>query len=318
MMNANITQSDVSGMGLPWIAGTWYFVDPTNGSASYEGTTQERAFASITTAYAACTTGAGDGIALISQGTSTNGTTSRILVELDWTKHNITVIGIAAPTRMFQRSRISNATDTTDLAYLIDIQGDNNTFMNVHMFNSGSDAAALGCLKVTGNRNAFVNCHIVGGGHATPAAETGMYSLHASGEENSYFGCTFGTDTIIRGAANGEILFDGSCRRNNFENCKVISYSTTAGHGAINSADATSIDGWTHFVNCTFSNWNTGDISDLTSLFIGTNPNNAGLHMSGCSMVGWAAWDATGGNDRVFIGNSDATASGAGGIATTP
>ena len=381
---------------LPIIRGKWYFVDPYAGSNSNGGESIDKAVADLPTAYGFCTSGAGDGIVLLSGGTSSSNTTSYLDSLIAWSKHAITVVGVAAPTTMFGRARVSSkvrvtgalttiafvdtssvytitdsaegfvtagfvvgstieviansgtndgvytitvvaagtltvtesvttenaatAGSTTITSYqasLITVSGDNNAFYNVHIANYGTSQYAVGGLKVTGNRNAFINVHGIGGGHATPAATTGMYSLHASGEENTYVSCTFGTDTIIRAAANGEILFDGTMRRNKFVDCRVISYSVTAGKGAIKSADATSIDGWTVFKGCSFTNWNTGDLSALTSAFIGTNPNNLGLLMTDCSLIGWAAWDSVGGNDRVYVTNSAVTASGAGGIATT-
>jgi len=383
--------------GLPAIAGKWYYVDPKSGSDSAGGLTYANSLASIKAAYDLCLDGVGDGIVIVSRGSSTSAdTTSYMEAELAWTKSGITVFGIAAPTTMFQRSRIANKVravtglttisfDETDGVYsildsangfiaagfsvgqkvyvsansgtnsgiktiasvaagvmtvaeavtdedaatagattitsycldLITVSGHNNTFINLSLFNGSSLVQALGCLKVTGNRNAFINVHAVGGGHATPAGNAGMYSLYASGEENTYYGCTFGTDSIIRAAANGEIRFAGTCRRNAFEKCRVISYSTTAGKGAIISAGADSIDGWTLFKDCVFTNWNTGALSALTSAFIGTKPNNLGLLMQACILIGWAAWDSVGANDRVYVACSDATASGAGGIATT-
>lgn len=381
---------------LPFIRGKWYFVDPYQGSNTSAGLSVEDAVADLPTAYGLCISGDGDGIVVVSGGDSSSETTSYLDSELDWSKHGITVVGVAAPTSMYGRARVANkertsgtistisfvdtssvytiedsaegfvtagfvvgsvveviansgtndgqytieavtagaltvtesvsdesaatagaTTVTSYQAALIDVSGDNNSFFNIHIANYGTSQYAVGGLKVTGNRNAFVNCHAIGGGHITPAAETGMFSLHASGEENTYLSCTFGTDTIIRAAANGEILFDGNCRRNKFYDCRVISYSTTSGKGAIKSADANSIDGWTLFRSCSFTNWNTGDLSALTSAFIGTNPNNLGLLMHDCTLIGWAAWDSVGGNDRIYVANSAVVASGAGGIATT-
>lgn len=395
-------QSDLDALELvgplPFINGTWFFVDPTSGNNSRTGRSVAEAVADLPTAYGLCTSGAGDGIVLLSRGTSSAGTTSYLDTSLAWTKHGITVVGRAAPTRMAQRARVANKERTTgaittisfeaddgtyyihdsasgfvtagfeagqtievdttsganDGAYtitavaagtltvaeevtdedaasaqsttiksyqaqLLNISGDNNVFVNMHVGNFGSSQYAVGAVLISGNRNAFINCHLYGAGHATPAATTGAYDLELdSAEENSFYGCVFGSDTIIRAAANANIRFDGGCWRNVFEGCEIRSHSATAGKGAIMSVDATAFSGIQVFRDCRFLNWNPNGISALTSAFIGTKPTSGAILIDSCTVVGWAAWDSVGGNDMVYVANSDATASGAGGIATTP
>ena len=380
---------------LPIIRGTWYFVDPYAGANTNGGESIDKAVADLPTAYGFCTSGAGDGIVLLSGGTSSSNTTSYLDSLIAWSKHAITVVGVAAPTTMFGRARVSSkvrvtgalttiafvdtdgvytitdsasgfvtagfvvgstveviansgtndgvytitvvaagtltvtesvttenaatAGSTTITSYqasLITVSGDNNTFYNTHIANYGTSQYAVGGLKVTGNRNAFLNCHGIGGGHATPAATTGMYSLHASGQENTYVKCTLGTDSIVRAAANGEILFDSLAWRNRFYNCEILSHSTTAGKGAIKSADANSMSGIQYFENCAFHNWNPNGIAAVDSLFIGTKPTSGAIHLHNPGIVGYTATDSVAGNDMVYV-TGYATASGAGGLATT-
>lgn len=303
---------------LPPIRGTWFFVDPTSGLAANDGLTPGSAFASISSAYAACTDGQGDGICLMSAGTSAAGTTSYLSSVLTWAKSGITVYGLSSGTRKYGRARIANATATTNIANLITMSGSNNRFVNVHMFNGGSNVASVGCLKVSGNRNAFENCHFIGAGHATPAAAVGAYDLEIDGgQENTFERCTFGTDTIIRAAANANIRFDGDAWRNAFYDCDVLCYSETSGKGAIMSVDATGLDGFQTFSRCRFMAWKPNGLGALTAAIIGTKPNSGQILLDSCSLVGWAAWGASGMSGAFYVANSDATASGAGGIATT-
>lgn len=383
---------------LPFIKGQWFFVDPTDGSNSETGRSVAEAVADIQTAYGLCTSGAGDGICLLSRGTTSAGTTSYLDYPLAWSKHGITVYGACAPTRMAQRARISNKERTTGAittlafvdtdgvytitdsaegfvtagfvagskvevitnsgtndgvytvesvaagaltvteavtdenaatagsstvksynAQLLNLSGDNNVFMNVHFGNFGTSQYAVGAVLVSGNRNAFINCHMYGAGNATPAATTGAYDLELnSAEENTFIGCVFGSDTIIRAAANANIRFDGGCWRNVFEGCDIIAYSATAGKGAIMSVDATAFSGIQIFSGCRFMAWKPNGMPALTSAFIGTKPTSGQILLDSCTLAGWAAWDSVGGNDTLYIANSDATASGAGGIATAP
>ena len=102
------------GLGaLPQIRGTWFYVDPTSGANTNAGTSADNAVADIQTAYALCTSGAGDGIVLLSAGTTASGTTSYLTHPLLWTKHGITVFGAAAPVRMFGRARVATKDVTT-------------------------------------------------------------------------------------------------------------------------------------------------------------------------------------------------------------
>jgi len=366
--------------GLPTIKGNWYFVDPANGSASGGGGA-DNPVSSIEYAYDLCITGAGDGIVLLSGGTTSAHTTSYLTQPLTWSKNAITIIGAAAPTRMGGRARVANKTVTSTVAMvavadtsitratgsfitdgwevgmsfisnvdsaaivvdavtaltltvtgtltvgahtsitsvdanLITVSGDNNSFVNIHFGNFGSNVLELGCIEITGDRNYFGNCHILGAGDATPAAETGAYDLKLNGAaECTFEACTIGSDTIIRAAANGNIIYDGLCLRNRFYDCDIVSYSETAGHGHINSIDATSMQGVDIFAGCRFINWKPNGAGALTACQIGTAPTSGHFLFDSCSFFGFTAVGASG---AVYVANSDATAAGAGGISTTP
>ena len=378
--------------GLPTIRGDWYFVDPQSGAAGGSGDA-ENPVSSINYAYDLCTTGNGDGIVLLSSGTTSAATTSYIDEKITWSKHAITVVGAAAPTRMGGRARVANLTRTTGsittLAFattttitdsasgfltagfevgqtinidstsnlndgqaiitavtagtitcaastftpetavaagatvitsyvtnLITVSGSNNSFVNIHFGNFGANALEVGAIEVTGSRNYFGNCHFLGAGHATPAATTGAYDLKLNGAaECTFEGCTFGSDTIIRAAANGNIVYDGGCLRNRFYDCDIVSYSETAGHGAINSIDATSMQGVDIFSRCRIINWKPNGAGALTAAQIGTAPTSGHFLFDSCSFFGYTAVGASG---AVYVANSAVVASGAGGISTTP
>lgn len=275
------------GGSLPQILGTWFYVDPTSGNALNDGKTPLTAFASIVTAYAACTTGAGDGICLFSRGGTSSATTSYLAAVIDWAKHGITVVGIASPTKLFGRARISASVQT--LAYLIDVQGDNNTFINVHLANFGTDAAAVSALKVSGNRNTFINAHALVGIAAGAAAGARSLELNAA-EETTFIGCAFGTDTVDRGDnASCEVLFDGTTERSRFYGCEFFSrVSTGVVHGAISSNDGGSIYTNQIFSGCIFHCKDTAQ----SAVLIGTAPDAGwGVFIFvGCTKVGYTAY----------------------------
>jgi hypothetical protein len=316
VQNLNVLDNMYGAGNLPWISGTWYYVDPTSGDSGYDGLTKDTAFDTIADAYDACTSGAGDGICLISRGTGTSAaTTSYISTAIDWTKCGITVVGICAPTGIYNRARIANTTTVLTLVYLIDVQGHNNTFINVGMFNSGTDATALGCLKVTGQRNAFIGCHFVGGSCTTATANERSVELCTGAQDNSFYGCTLGTDTIARGNnANCELYLNGSAAdgRNNFYGCNFLAYGTAAGaHVAIKSAGANAAGKHMKFVDCLFECFIVNRGANAASVFGGTGLDTKIFFTGTSAMLGYALWDAATANDCCFSTMPTAVAAGA-------
>ena len=370
--------------GLPPIRGKWHFVDP-NGASRTSG-----AFTNINDAYTACVDERGDGIALISSGNSTAETTSYMTYPLDWTKEGITLVGICANNRMYQRARIASkqittgsittlafptATTITDsdsgfltagfavgqtisittnsgtndgnaiitavtagtitcsastftietaatagastltnyLAYMIDFQASNIYCANFSIGNWLDTAQDLGCVKISSARMAFNNVHFVGGGGTTSGGQAGAYDVMLDGaEEIDFFNCTFGTDSVAKAAANGEVLVDGGCWRINFENCRFVCQSATSGKGAVKSADATSFSGIMTFEGCRFHNWNPNGITAIDDVFIGTGATSGDFAVSNSSAVGFTGWGA-----GVYNAMPTSAASAAGGISTT-
>jgi hypothetical protein len=207
---------------------------------------------------------------------------------------------------------------TSYIADLIDVTGDNNRFINLDIANFSSHALSLGGLKVSGNRNYFANDHIIGAGHATPGAVATARDILLDGAEEAVFeGCVIGTDTVLKAAANAEIVVDGDSKRIRFSDCEILCNSATAGKGALKSMDATAWTGVILFDRCRFSMWNEngmGTDDDGDSWFIGTAPTSGCVWLNASAELGWAAWDSVAGNDRVYTSNGAVHAA-TGGIA---
>jgi hypothetical protein len=306
-----VADTKLAASGLPFIRGTWFFVDADTGASTNDGLTVDTAFASIETAYAACTSGAGDGIAVIAKGTTTAETTSYLTAAITWSKWGITVFGVCAPTRFSQRARIS--TQEEDLANLITVSGHNNSFYNLSLYNGGTTGA--GCISVTGQRNYFENVHMMGGmGMTTPTVNDYSLLLKA-GHENTFVNCVFGNDTFDKtDIAGAEIHFDDGAMRNRFYGCEVIDYrsaGTTAGSIKLIGA-GDSITRTVLFDNCFFQMYRDGDVTAEVSVVIGTAPNNGMLVFKNCLRLGFTDWGAAA-SARVFSGSP--TLAEAGGIA---
>ena len=278
--------------------GTTYFVDPTSGDAGNDGKSPSTAFKHLSTAYDACTSGAGDSIYLISRGITTAGCTSYLTAALDWTKWGISVFGVAAPTRFGQRARISTA--AANLAYLIDVQGSNNAFYNISLYNGGT--TGVGCVKVSGDRNYFENVHFMGGmGMTTPTIAD--YSLSLSGaEENTFVNCVIGSDTFDKtDIAGTELMVASLSQRNRFIGCEFLSFrsaGTTA--GLINLVGGDSISRTMIFDNCSFHMYRDGNVTAEATIVIGTAPNNGFVIFKDCIRHGFTDWSAVAMTARVY------------------
>ncbi len=281
---------------LPYIIGTWFFVDPTDGANGRSGQDPDAPLADVTTAYGKCTDARGDGICVFSRddGTSAS-TTSYSTAVLDWAKHGITMIGISSGSPYAGRARIANNTSSLALAYLIDFQSANNRILNMHIANYGSGAGALGGTILSGNRNYFGNCHLVGGGHATPGIEILSSNLTLTGDENFFEDCIIGTDTYNKGdSAGGDLILNGNGARNYFKSCEFRnkrSAGTTA--GAINIlGSGAGITRTIIFDDCFFHSYRDGNVPAHATVIIGTAPNNGIIVFKNCLRMGYTDWGA--------------------------
>lgn len=304
-------------MGLPFIRGKWFFVDPLSGASTNDGLTVYTAMDNISTAYTACTDGAGDGIALLSRVVSGTTTSSELAAAITWSKSGITVFGVGARSGYNSRARVVNATALDDAPVLITVSGTNNHFENIYLINEGTDNAAIGCLVVTGARNSFYNCHFSqNGGTRTPQATDNDMTISSS--ECTFDRCFFGHNNRLRsGAANGNVILGVSTTQLGqlyFKDCYFLSYSATSTHGAIKIANAATLGGYVVFDRCKFINWNSGAQTALSTIIIGATPNNCGLLLDRCASVGY---QAVGANDDTWFTTAAASAAGTGTIANS-
>lgn len=199
-----------------------YLVDPVNGDDDNSGDRWTKPLATVAAAYAKCTTNQHDVVLLIGSPTADYPTSA-----ITWAKNFTHLIGLTSPLPgMGQRARIVNHADN-DLAVLFTLSGYGCIVKNVQFFDGKDKDEDAACVLVSGNRNYFENVFVAGMGHATPAARAGSYSLKVSGSENCFTDCTIGLDTIVRAAANAELIVSGG--RNRFVHCDIRSYSETAG-----------------------------------------------------------------------------------------
>lgn len=232
---------------------------------------------------------------------SNNGTTFTV------TKVTALTLTVSETLTVQSKANTRSCVLTSYIADLVTFSGNNLAVYNLNIGNFSDQVGSVGGIKVTGNRIYFCNCHFVGAGHATPGAvETARNVLIDGAQEVLFERCTIGTDTVLKAAANGEIAVDGGAWRIRFKDCEVLCYSATDGKGCLRSVDATSWSGVLLFDRCRFSMWNENGMSsadDGASWFIGTAPTSGCVWLNESAELGWAAWDATADNDRVYVSN---------------
>jgi len=328
MAKAKVSQSDLSGLGLPKIAGTWYFVDADDGNDNYNGLTPDKAFETVSAAYAACTTGEGDGIALLAR--TISGTSYSFSVgdgRLTWSKYGITMVGVSAPIGYSSRARIVNSTDGDSAAALILITGSNNTFINIlfaHEPNWTTHTTLrtmqISAVQISGNRNAFINCHFACAPNVnTYAAYMSAINLRAGSDECVFDGCYFGSSSFdVGNNAASWIYLMGAAAQHRFRNCTFIQQvSAGTAFGAFETSGVTVMNGIILFEECTFAVWRVITHANIcASWFIGTKPNTGNIGLRNCLLMGFTAIDAVGGNDVVWTNQPASNA--AGGIGVTP
>jgi len=215
-----------------------YFVDGAHGNDGYSGKTPQQAFKTLDKAYNACYGGLNEIVYVLGSGTSVNFSSAIASggAGLVWSKSYTHLVGLGSNGASGQRAHISNGASTNLYTPLIQVSGSGCVFQNVEFFNGGADATkAAVCMLVTGSYNVFNNCQISGGGNTTSATNAAMRSLVVQGNgsggggENTFYHCYIGLSTIERNTTSSEIEFKTSTVRNVFEDCTIITWTSSTG-----------------------------------------------------------------------------------------
>lgn len=233
--------------------GIVYFVHSENPNANDQnlGTDPQFPMSTVLAAYNRCTAGQNDVVVVVGQASG-----YAQAATLTWAKNYTHMIGISPDVLgVGQRVRLTGS-GTADITPIMTVSADGCMFQNLQFFNGHDAAVDSGAVLVSGSRNYFERVFFAGMASAVAGARAGSYSLKVSGEENTFVRCSVGLQTIIRAAANAELVLSGAgCYRNRFVECEFISWSVTAGKFLV-SLDATSVPWVTHFENCEFDNLN--------------------------------------------------------------
>jgi len=285
---------DIAGMiGLPHV-GNIFYVDPNSGSdTANSGTSQNDAFKTIAVAYAACTSGQHDVVVVApTGGTGRTAETTAIT----WAKRFTHLMGSAAPLAENTRAGISFGTGGS-----LTISENGCIFKNL-TFTSSADIDES--VSVTGSYNGFYNVNFKGTYNATSADSTPWRALNINGGQENYFGgCTLGSNTMTRGAANATLELESAASRNMFEDCYFTMHNDTANtpvHVLLTGTNA--VDRELRFKNCTFYSFWTNHTDKTAAVFNNSaDTSTSDIIMEGTNLaVGFDDWEASASNKMWF------------------
>lgn len=260
-----------------------FVVDPVNGNNSSSCLTFQNPCLTLAAAYAKTTSGRNDTVLLVGSATATEPATT-----LTWSNSYTHLVGVTGNLPgMGQRARIVG-TSANALTSVVTFSGSGCIVKNVQIFNGASTAIDAGAATVSGSRNYFENVFFAGMGDATalgPATRAGGYSLTVSGSENTFKNCTIGLDTIVRSAANAELVVSGV--RNTFDGGMVLSNSVTAGKFLVKIDNSAGDLRWTRFKDMLFYNYTENWATGITDAF--DMPAGGSTHavlLENCTLAG--------------------------------
>jgi len=248
--------------------GDVYFVDYNAGSDSNRGLTPGTAFKTLSKAYASATSNQND--AILINGYSGVAETAMI----SWEKNRIHVFGCNGPMPIFgsgagARVTMGVTTDTSDIA-LLKVTGVRNSFNGIKFDSGNSLTQSVYTVADGGEYTRWNNCEFYKSTHLTTA---GAAELLCNGDTSTYYRCTIGDLTNLKGGAAAQTpcvlltreQITGKVARDvTFEKCHFLRRAVHAVTCHVYGVGATAVERRMIFDNCVF--WNaitaTGTIGD--------------------------------------------------------
>ena len=300
-------------LGLPPIAGDWYYADMKSGNETSDGYLPTTAVCSLKTAYKKCVSGRGDGVALLPDSTSY---TFTVATTCTLNRMNSTIFGVTANGNpYFNRVRVTGSATTKAASisplFLLTAQGI--SLINIHANNEDSLGYRAVKIAPTSCRNYFENCHFIGASKASEAADslTACAVCCSSSSENLFKHCWLGTNSTPYDGIKGDmgvISLTGAQGQNYFEDCYVLLQSTDNNDcfPILRGADGTTI-GYTVFKNCAFiAHYPAETPATQQAVVGGAAQASPGLLFMNCAYVGCAELDEAD-DDNCYINGNNAT-----------
>ncbi len=251
-INAALVQA-----GLAGTTGNVFYCDPVNGLDTNDGQTPVTTpgghgpTQTLGAGYNLLRSGYNDVLILLSNGASTG--SARIHATFTWAKNAAHLIGVCAPTPISQRARIANGTADAAFATFFVVSGNGCLFSNLSFFQGFTAGVAAEILMtITGVRNAFLNVDFEGMGDTTGATDTGSRCILIKADENYFYHCNIGLDTVERTGANASVELQSGAARTIFENCTFLFWSSDGDTYGLLVAAAAGMDRFVLIKGCNF------------------------------------------------------------------
>jgi hypothetical protein len=315
-----------TGLG-PGIGEIFYVAPAASSTSQYRtqlqsmGIKDDRIYLSPDTAYAAMVAGRND-VMLIAPGIYD------LDAELAWSKANTHMIGLGGPNTLgdFYEPNVCVYTDSTSVASVVTVTGQNCQFHNVNFFQYGNNAACLTAFTLTAYGCYLKNCAFMGAttaGTDNVVAAASLY-IGASAGYPIFEDCTIGQNCWYarEGALSGVLRFTNTSSatlpyNGKFIRCRFLSISETATVAMVALPANSCIAGTWLFDNCSFENYSVNWAANLNQVFYDACGTSHGIVLHHCMALGIDEWqDADGGNN--YIGSDMPIVGLGGGLARNP
>lgn len=241
----------MGGGGIPAMFGNVFFVDFRNGLDSRDGKDKGNAFKTISKAYDKAVSNNNDLILVDGD--------AEVLEDskITWSKNRIHLVGLGGGFIHGQRARWANSTAgvTAAVDSTIEVSGVGNTFHNMKIVNTNTNAASLASLIDSGEANLYDNCSFMKFSDLNVA---GVADVITRSDSCTYVNCELGFDTLVQSAARATlwILNSGATRMKHLTmvDCYFVCASSAATKSFILVANTSSCAFSNTFKDCVFNN----------------------------------------------------------------
>jgi hypothetical protein len=174
---------------------------------------------------------------------------------ITWDCPYVHIVGAYQGARMKQRTRIGHS---ANFSPMLVHASSNSVLANTHWMygRTGGATTNYSAMVLSGNRNSFFNNHWGGPYGSSEGDSTGFALVQLTGaNENYFYQCTFGDDTIARSAANQLLDFSSVGNgngKNIWQDCLFISKIDSSAAFMIRAMDQYAVHGINLFKNCDF------------------------------------------------------------------
>lgn len=276
---AKIYPENLAGMiGLAKVTNVFY-VDPNSGNdATNGGRRADDAFATAEQVISAMTA-AQDDVAVFA-GTNSTGRTNESN-RIDFSKRRCHFIGNGALRKINPRNGVgagSSLTGETTNA-LVTISANDQTFVNMSFATFQDNDIDV---DITAPYNTFVNVHFQGIGVAAAGDAAGARALRITGaDENEFYNCTVGIDTVTRSAANSLLEQTGTVARTKYVGTDFLSFGDAATPTWVKADTGNCYERYLKFIDCSFNNPDNASSTTMTIGFDLSTTGNGDISLSG-------------------------------------